>query len=198
MCAMKTTNKTNKSEMWLYLDALGVLATGSEEEIKAAKKVYRKNYLLKYKQRQRSTKPEFTVPLSKDKGEYSIIYAEAKRHSMTIGAFLKTAALAYINKTYVVPDRLQLAELEQLLAGCLNEIQNIVRKKERFYWDREQKYEAIEKRIEKLERSIDGILKQPSTLEELVIKEIEKKPTLREQLLFLLNAQFNDNQNKIS
>lgn len=195
---MKLTNKKTKSEMWLYLDALGVLETGTKDEIKAAKKLYRKNYLLKYKQRQRSVKPEFSVPLSKDRGEYSLISAAAKNHRMTIVAFMRCATLAYINKTYIVPDKYQIAEIEQLLANCLNEIQNIVSKKERLYWDREQKYQSIEKRIEKLNNEISNILRYPSTIEELLIKEIEEKPMLKERLLFILNDNVNDNQNKIT
>ena len=104
--------------LWAYLDASGVLEKGTEEEIKAAKKAYRKQYLLNYKRRQRASKPEFAVTLNKDNGEYFRIKIAAKQHSKTIPAFLRLATLAYINKTYIVPDRLLIAKLEQLLSDA--------------------------------------------------------------------------------
>ncbi len=195
---MKKPNKKNNSEMWLYLDALGILETGTAEEIKAAKKTYRKNYLLKYKQHQRASRPEFTIPLSKDNGDYSLIAASAKKHKMSIVAFIRSAAKSYINKTYIVPDRYQVAEIEQSLASCLNEIQAIAGKKERFFFDREQKYQLVENRIEKLGSEINGILRYPSTIEELLIKEIREKPSLKERLLFILNNMVNDHQNQVT
>ncbi len=195
---MKISNKKNNSEMWLYLDALGILETGTEEEIKAAKKLYRKNYLLKYKQHQRASRPEITIPLSKDNGDYSLIAASAKKHKMSIIAFIRSAAKSYINKTYIVPDKYQVAEIELSLANCLNEIQTIARRKERLFFDREQKYQLIEKRIEKLSSEINSILRYPSTIEELLIKEIKERPMLKERLLFILNNNVNDNQNKIT
>lgn len=192
---MKISNKKNNSELWLYLDALGILETGTAEEIKAAKKLYRKNYLLKYKQHQRALRPEFTIPLSKDNGDYALISASAKKHKMSIVAFIRSAAKSYINKTYIVPDKYQVAEIEQSLANCLNEIQTIAGRKERLFFDREQKYQLIEKRIEKLSNEINSILRYPSTIEELLIKEIKERPMLKERLLFILNNNVNDHQN---
>jgi hypothetical protein len=189
-------NIRTKSKIWEYLNALGVLERGNEEEIKDAKKAYRKNYFLNYRKRQRQNKPEFIVSLSKNKGDYSRISVAAKNHKMSITTFLRCAALAYVNKIYIIPDRLQLAELEQLLASCLNEIQQIVRRKEKYHWEREQKFEAIEKRIEKLEHEITKTLKQPPTIEEWIIKEFKDKSELCDQLLCLLNNSQNDCQNK--
>ena len=182
--------------MWAYLDAVGVLEKGTAEDIKVAKHAYRKSYLLNYKRLQRIDKPEFIVWLSKSNNDYSKISIAAKQHRMTITTFLRAAALAYINKTYIIPDRLQLVELKQLLSQCLNEIQTIVKQKEKYFWGKEQKFKDIEKRIEKLESEIIEILNRPYTLQELIIKGIDKEPTLKEQLLAMLNSY--DNQNKIT
>jgi hypothetical protein len=187
-----------KSKIWEYLNALGVLERGNEEEIKAAKKAYRRDYFLNYRRKQREKNPEFVVSLSKNKGEYSIISLAAKSHKMKITTFIRTAVLAYIGKTYIVPDKYQLAQLEQLLAQCLNEVQILVSKKENIFWDKENKIKNIEERIEKLEKEICVVLKQPLSIEETVIKEINSRPALREQLLILLNNRNNDNQNKIT
>jgi len=193
---MKIPKNKSKYGMWAYLDAAGVLEYGTEEQINAEKKKYRKGYLLRYKQKQRANKPEVSVSLSKDKGEYSVISAAAKNHHMTITAFIRSATIAYINKTFIIPDRYQLARLEQLLSQCLNEIQTIVCKRERIFFGREDKIEAIEKRIITLESEINVILKQPVSVEDIVINGIAEKPALREQLLCILNNHPNDNQNK--
>ncbi len=182
--------------MWAYLDASGVLEKGNEEEIKAAKKAYRKQYVLAYRRKQRVRKPEFIVWLSKSNGDYYGISLAAKKHKMTITEFLRASALAYTNKTYIVPDRLQLAELKGLLSQCLNEIQTIVQQKEKYFWGKEQKFKDVEKRIGKLESEISQKLKQPFTLEELIVKGIEREPALRDKLLAVLNSY--DHQNQIA
>ena len=183
--------------MWEYLDSIGILENGSDEEIKKAKRDYRKIYFTKHKRRQRELKPEYTINFSKENGEYQKVAFTAKRHRMKTTTFLRTAILAYINKSYIVPDRLQIAELEQLLSQCLNEIQSIVKQKERFSYEREVKYEAIERKIEKLEDEINHVLKNPYTIEEIVIKGIEEKPTLKDQLLAILTTKEDDHQNQI-
>lgn len=150
--------------MWQYLDSLGVLEKGTDEEIKAAKKAYRKEYYLKYKHSQRSNNPEFTVNFSTDKGEYSKVASASKKHNLTITAFIRSAVLAYIDQRFVVPNSDQVATLEQILSQCLNEVQIIVKAKEKYHWEREQKFEAIEKRIEKLESEIDQVFRNPPLL----------------------------------
>lgn len=191
-----SSSKKRKGGMWAYLDASGVLERGTEEEIKAAKKAYRKGYMLNYRKKQRVNKPEFIVFLSRSNGDYSRILLAAKQHRMPITTFLRASALAYTNKTYIVPDRLQLAELRQLLSQCLNEIQTIVIQKEKYFWGKEQKFKDVERRIGKLETEIKEKLKRPYTLEELVKREVEKNPTLRSQLLAMLNSY--DHQNQIA
>lgn len=153
--------RNRKSELWKYLDTLGVLDNGNESAIKDAKRRYRKQYFQNYKRKQRALKPEFIVPLSKSNGEYSRVVTAAKRHNISPTAFLKQATMAYLSQTFLVPDRLQVAQLELLLSECLNEIRSIVKQKERFFWDLDQKYTRIEKRIEKLEGDIDRVFRNP-------------------------------------
>ncbi|MCX6232934.1 MAG: hypothetical protein NTZ33_15500 [Bacteroidetes bacterium] len=193
-----SNSKNHKGGMWEYLDSIGVLEWGNDEAIKKAKKAYRKIYFTKQKRKQRTLKREFTIRFSKDNGEFIKIAHEAKQHSMKINEFLKSAVMAYINQTFVVPDHWQVAELEQLLSQCLNEIQSIVKQKERYNIDREYKYELIEKRIEKLESEIHLVLKNPYTIEEIVIRRLEEKPSLKETLLTILTNHTNDHQNQIT
>ncbi len=157
--------KKHKGGMWEYLESSGVLGKGTDEEIKLAKKAYRKGYYLKYKQKQRQHKPEFTVNFSNEKGEYSIIEHAARRHKMAITAFIRASVLAYLNRSYLVPNQDQVASFELILSQCLNEIQSIVKVREKYHWEREQKFEAIEKRIEQLESEIDQIFRNPPLLQ---------------------------------
>lgn len=154
--------KYRNSKLWEYLEQAGVLEKGSDAEIKAAKRAYRKKYLLESKRKQRSAKPEYTIHFKKENGEHESVLLAAKRHHMAVTNFIHSATLAYMRNTYVVPDRLQVARLEQLLSDCLNEIKTIAKTKERFFWDREQKLIQIEKRIEKLEEQISEVFRNPS------------------------------------
>ena len=154
-------SRKNNSGLWEYLETLGVLENGTDEEIKAAKRAYRKDYLLKYKRIQRSHKPEFIINFSNEKGEYHRIRSEAKMHNMTITAFVKKAALAYLEQKFVVPNADQVIRIEQALSHCLNEIQAMVRVKDRFFWDKERKFGMIEKRIERLETEINQVFRNP-------------------------------------
>ena len=191
-------SKKHTGGMWEYLDSRNILENGSDEAIKQAKKDYRKLYFTKQKQKQRAIYHEYTIRFSKEKVEYAKVATMAKQHNMKITAFVKSAVLAYINKTYIVPDRLQIARLEQITAQCLNEIQTIVKQREKYSYEREQKYEILEKRFGKLEEDISNVLKCPYTIEELVLKEIKEKPSLQEALLAILTTKNNDYQNQIT
>ena len=147
--------------MWEYLNQVGVLENGTDSEIKAAKKAYRKIYFRGYKREQRIQKPEYTIHFSKDNGEFEKILKGAKRNKLSVPAFVKQAALAYLDQAFLVPNRDEIVHLEQLLSNCLNEIQTIVRFKGRFDFRREEKMEKIEKRIEKLEEDIDRLFRNP-------------------------------------
>ncbi|MEO8087791.1 MAG: hypothetical protein ABI763_13275 [Bacteroidota bacterium] len=155
--------KRKNSPMWEFLQASGVLEKGSDEEIKAVKKEYRKKYFLEFKKKQRKNKPEFTLHFSNANGEYERIRQASRKHHVSIPSFIKSAAFAYLERTYLVPNRLMVAHLEKLLADCLNEIKSIANTKERF-WEREQKLDRIERRIEKLETDVSELFRNPTLL----------------------------------
>jgi hypothetical protein len=171
-----------------YLDSLGLLANGTEEQILAARRAYRKIYLTDYKKKQREENPEFSVLLSRQKGEYNRIVTSARRHKLTVPGFLKSATLAYIDKTFLVPDRELIVKLVGLLSYCLNEIQQIGSGKEKNYWQIEKKYDAIEKRISGLEEYITRLFSEPLAVEDAVRTAIDKDPDLRLRLLLFLTS----------
>ncbi len=156
---MKRLPKENG--MWAYLDSIGVLENGADEEIKAAKREYRKSYFKRYKRNQRIAKPEFIVNFSKENGELEIVIKAAKRHQMTMSNFLRSAVFAYLQRTYLVPNRNEVAHLELILSNCLNEIQTIVSVKVKYDWEKEHRWGKIEQSIQKLELQINDLFRNP-------------------------------------
>lgn len=176
----------HNSGMWKYLDESGVLDNGTEEEIEKARKTYKKKYILEYKRKQRGEQKEFTVLLKKE--EYRKVGKEAKDHSMTVARFLKTATLAYIGKIYIVPDREQVARMEQALLQILNEIQALAKRNRILY---NLNPVEIEKRIERMEITINETLRNPSTIEEF----LHNNPALQEKITHLHDHQNQNPQN---
>lgn len=153
---MKTKRKS--SNLWNYLESIDVLSHGTDEEIKNAKKIYWKNWYKQYRSDQRQEKPEFSVSLSRKSGDYGKIALAAKRHKMSVTEFLRKATLAYLDKQFLILNPDQVARIEQSLMQCLNEVQAITHTKEKYHWEREQKYDAIAERIGKLETEISQVL----------------------------------------
>lgn len=189
------SRRKRNNAYWSYLESSGVLENGSEEEIQKVKRAYRKKYLNELKRKHRSLRPEFIVGFNKANGEYEKVRTTSEKHSLKIPSFIRMATLAYINKTFVTPQKAQVYHLEQILADCLNKIQTITTKRERFHWERDRKLEHIEEIVEKLERDISEVLRYPVPVEQYIAMAIKKDPALSNRLLTLLT---HDSKNKIS
>jgi len=154
---MKNESRHTKG-IWKFLEEKGVLENGTDEQIKRAKKEYRKLYIFNYKRKQRQDNTEYVIALSRHKGEHKRVSEASTTHKTSITAFIKQATLAYLDKTYLVPDKDHVAELEQTLSQCRNEIQRISRNRIQPVKDQIQ---AIEKRIADMEESINTIFRHP-------------------------------------
>ena len=152
------------SPLWEYMEASGVLEIGTDEEIKAVKREYRKKYLLSYKRTKRNDNKEYTITLKRGSRELSLLVKNAKIHSLTVPTFIYQSALAYLEQKYLVPNPYQVAEMEQMICECLNEIRAIATRRDRFFWDSEMKLERVEKRIIRLEESVNQIFRNPSKI----------------------------------
>lgn len=183
---MRTPRK--KSGVWQHLFATGILDKGTPEEIAEAKRAYWKQYHYNHRRTQRQEQPEVVVALPRSDGTYTTITGAAKKHKLSVAAFLRTATLAYLSQAYVLPDRAMLAHLRELLSQCANEIQAIAGAKEKYFWQREQKIETMEARIEKLDREIQELLCNPPTLEAQIITALRQSPEIRTQLLQLITS----------
>ncbi|TND10173.1 MAG: hypothetical protein FD123_421 [Bacteroidetes bacterium] len=180
------SKRRKQSGLWQYLDETGILEKGSPDDIALAKRAYWKTYFSRYRKERREKCPEFIVSLSREKGEYGKVALAAKRHKLTITAFLRAAALAYVDQTFLVPDTERLAHVEQLVSQCLNEVQILAKAKNRSLWEVDEKYQAIERRIEQLEQDISAIFRHPLSIESSIRQAIQKSPELRARLRELL------------
>lgn len=176
-----------------YLDQSGVLVNGTEEEIKAVRRQYRKLYKAHHKRIERSENKEVDILLSRSR-EYARIVGAAKKHKQSLPAFIKAATLAYLDKTFIVPDRHLVAKLVQLLSDCSNEVQRITQSQGRLPWHVEEKCDAIEKQIVQLENEIKRVFSAPPVLEEAVRDAMQKDPEIRLRLLVLLTSTPNASQ----
>lgn len=181
--------------MFDYLDGLGVLENGNDEDIKAAKRAYKKLYFARYRKERRAEQPEFSIGFSRKSGDYGKITLAAKRHNMTVTRFIREAALAYLDRRFVTLLPHRVAEMMQLLMDCRNDVKTISQMKERSTYDREQKYQAISNRIGTLEARLSGFLHYPQLLEEAVSHATSSDPALRGKLLAVLT---HDHQDQIA
>ena len=173
-----------------YLDQSGVLELGDEHAIKAAKKAYRKSYQRAYKRHQRSQRKEYQIQLSKE--ENKRICETAKKHQSSPSAFIKKAALSYLQNEYVVPDNERIAQLEYLLSMAYSSINQIAGKTPQLSHD----YEKLSRIIERLERKVTQALRYPQSLEMLIVQTVKNNPDFRKILTHILNSTASyDNQN---
>lgn len=178
------------STLWAYIDSLDLLPNGSKDDIKRAKAEYRRQYLKNYKKAKRKKGLEVVITLSEQ--ERAKLEKEAGKHQLKLPAFIRKSSLAYLSQAYLVIDRLRVAHIEQLLAECAREIQEIGKSDKKWFRSFEWKYEALEKKIESLENNITQTLRQPKTLAE-VVEQIKEDQALYNSLLILIN----DTENKI-
>ena len=187
--------KRKSSALWIYLDSIGILESGSTEEIEAAKRAYWKQYHYNHRRAQRTENAEITVALSRKDGTYKRLNSAAQRHGMTLAAFLRAATESYLSAAYILPDRAVLAHLETLLASCANAIQAVAGSKERYFWQREHKIEVMEATVMKLEDRVRELFLDPPKLEHEITKALERSPEIRTRLLALITS--HDHQDKI-
>ncbi len=168
--------------MYEYLEASGVLDTGTEEAIAEVRKEYWKKYKATWRKQKRQTEKELTTSWTAD--EIKELTKAARHHNMSRVAFIKSAAIAYANKSFIVPDKTGVQRITQLLAMNYNLIQELI--EERTFPLLSGK--PILERIEKLEKEIRVSLYSPKTIEQLIIDAFASNPHLKHSLNKLLET----------
>lgn len=113
-----------QSGIYSYLEGLGLLANGTDAELKAAKAVYWKMKRKEHKRQLRNKNKVYEVILSAQ--ENQVVIKLAREAGFSKVAWVKYAALAYANKRYLVP-RLEIQyELRALLNLTYCSLQTLI------------------------------------------------------------------------
>lgn len=173
------------SGLYQYLERVGVLEHGTDAEIKAAKRQYWNSRKAEAKRLKRKEQKSFTVFFTK--AEMPIIIAAARSHKRSCTAFLKLAALAYLQRRYLAPDILLLGDIRQKLAMNYNQLKALI--------DQQRisgrAIEAAMQDLEMLERSILHQLENPISLEDAV-RQAAHDPSFIAFLQSLTKAEVSD------
>lgn len=178
---MKRVKKT-KGGVYAYLLSTGVLVKGSLEEIQKAKDQYWKEYKARWRKLKRKEEKEITVSFNTD--ELKEISSEAKRHKMSRTRFIKHASLAYINKSFIVPNNLEVRKIAQLLSMAHNLIQ------EALYETKINRLSGLNmlETILNLERQILPLLRNPQSLTDGIKQYASKSLDNKSQLIDLIKS----------
>ncbi len=150
----------NNSKLYAFLDQQGLIPNGSAQEIANAKKEYKRAYQRKYRRKQRKERPEVTVILTK--AEWKLLTDTATGHFFTLSSYLREAALAYTNQTYIVPNQLQIAEIQQRIRLLQSDIQLMVKWLDRLrYHELKDMIPALIKRIMVIESQLVSLITRP-------------------------------------
>lgn len=123
------------------------------------KRIYHRDYMRK----RRTLKREVTLSLTK--AIHRRFKHEAKRHNLSIPAFIETAALHYLEQRYLVTDTGTIAAFAQRLRLATTDIQLIARhlKKLKVH-ELYHAYMGLKERIQFLESYVDDTLRNPPKL----------------------------------
>lgn len=163
---------SSKTKLYQFLTERGLLINGSDEEILAAKREYRKAYLATYRKNYRNKKRHFAVILSED--ELRIITQSAKKHGIKLPSFIKQAALGYLTNSFVIIEPFAVLELKHNILAIHNHIQTIAEKEQDRWYGLLNKYDVLKDSIQQIEKQVYVSLTQPKRLEELIKEQIAK------------------------
>ena len=178
---MKRRND-HKSSLYQYLDEIGVLENGTEEEIQTARALYWKNYKRLWRKQKRKVEKELRTSWTAD--ELKDLTKASKLHKMSRVKYIKSATIAYSNKAFIVPDKIEVRRIAQLLAMNYNLIQEMIDEKALHL----QTGKIILARINELERAMLISLHSPKSLEQMVTETVQTNPLLKPRLFQLLES----------
>jgi hypothetical protein len=179
--------KVKNSLLWKHLEQKGVLATGDENAIKAAKKEYWKEYDKARKQKNRKEqKREIVLAFPADEINHIRFTAKAKGH--TIHDYIRACVKADMSQMTVIPHRSILAEIMQVLNQCNNQLEAIKMKEGKGWLVISRTYDNVEAVLKETETRIVNLLKQPVNLKETITENINRNPNTLDLLKSILKT----------
>ena len=169
--------KTRRSSLWNYLNQVGVLERGDEDEIRQAKKQYRQLYLKRYKQSYKRRNTDFTITCNPEEKARLIVAAHA--HGLKPVHFLKKAAFAYCRQVYLVPHVEVMHSILQLLLRYETTIERVVEKDKGAWYKADRRYEELEQAVTAMREGVQNTLANPSLLETVIRQTLRKSRSIK-------------------
>jgi hypothetical protein len=173
---------SKKQGVYAYLTATGVLEKGTEVEINAVRKKYWSEYKRKWRKSRRKEQEEITTSYTKE--EMNILIKAAKEYGMNRTQFIKETTFAYINKSYLIPHKKEVAYIRQLLGMMYNSV-NDYRDSDNI---RSGSINILLEKINALEKEILVSIHSIKPLEQSIENVVRNNPSLKDQLINFLNS----------
>ena len=166
--------------VWKYLQDSGVLDYGSAEDIEEARKTYWREFRRQNKAKRRLERPEINVALT-GKTMLEMFTEAAKDHNRSLSAFIRDSVVAYLEKSFVNPNKQDWHKILQVLYKIEIEIRRIS-EDDLEAGNYHRNYELLIEKLMKLESEIESTLHNPRMLEHAIRETIQKKPWYKPQL----------------
>ena len=156
-----------------YLRQLGVLESGTEEEIKQARKNYWRERDKAYKaEKRKAQKREIVLIFPADEINHIRFSAKAKGYSLH--NYIRACVKADMSQQAVIPHRALVAEILQAMQQCNNQLDAIKKKEAKGWLVISRTYENVETVLQQTENRITNLLKQPQNLQEIIAEAIKR------------------------
>ena len=169
------------SSIYEYLEASGVLDTGTDTQIENARKAYWKEYRAAYQRQKRKEMNVFTVSFTNK--EMRLLKPIVKKHNSSYTPFIKQATLAYLQQQFVIMDPESINQIRELLTRNFTTLQNFEEQ-----LPENHTHVSLTKIFSLLEQDINQILHNPNTLENAIQNSIQANPGFRQTILKILES----------
>jgi len=167
--------------IYQYLQSEGVLETGSDEAIKAARKRYWAQYKAAWRRNKRNTSKSFEIIMNPK--EHARIQGAAKMHKRSSTSYIKEAALAYSQQLFLVPDITVVYEIKEALSLLSYALHDAL---DESYVNNGNLAEVIGI-MTAFETKIYPLITEPVLLEQAIRKALQQKPDYQNELVNLIN-----------
>jgi hypothetical protein len=148
--------RKQRDALYAYLDKQGVLVSGDEHLIQAAKQKYWAQYKKEWRKQQRKENKAYTIYFNPK--EHTCIRKAAVAQSISPTRFIKQASLSMVGKDSFVDPAL-LGKIREVLARCITDVEELL-VISGISMDRE---DTILKRMEQLEDQVLNLIAHPQS-----------------------------------
>lgn len=175
--------KRANSGVWKYLESTGALRSTDDATISARKAEYRKEYKRAWRKKYRKANKELTLTLVPS--EWEFITTAAGKHNRSRARFTKEAALAYICKSFIIPNDLEVRRIKEILTMNYNALEVLIEKHPIAYF---QSGNKLLNAFSSLEKEVLTLLHNPKSLEELIIDAVHENASRKKSLVQFIES----------